>query len=68
MNEETETVTIYRDCKTCGGKGSYCDYMCYWNDKKMCDHKTKTWCNCNSGQVDVEIEMPKSVVEQYYND
>jgi len=66
--KETETVTIYRDCDTCGGTGGYCDYMCYFTTKKHCQHKTKTICNCDSGQVSKEIEIPVSVIKEYYND
>jgi hypothetical protein len=66
--KETETVTIYRDCEQCGGIGYTCDYMCYMNTKKHCQHRTRTGCGCDFGEVNIDIEIPKSVVEKYYDD
>ena len=68
MNEETETVSITRDCETCGGVGYTCDYMCYFNSKKHCQHKMKTGCGCDFGERTIDIEIPKNIVERYYND
>ncbi len=75
QNEETETVTVMRECTWCQGTGRTCD-VCDWNKREFgvvedCrggNHERDTKCNCFDGQVEVEVEMPKSVVEQYYND
>jgi len=59
--KETETVTVMRECPNCFGQTGTCDHDC----DKACMHKKKTWCNCFGGEVEVEVEIPKSVVEKY---